>query len=143
MPKIITGPRGGQYYIDENGKKHYIKKSASSAGLAKQHSTNQTSGRSGDRIRSKEGSKESPTLVKHVVRVADYEHSGDLDHEIAYIKSICPEATNFRSWEEEDYEAEDEYEREYGECDEGIYQGFVEFWTPASCKEILLEYGYY
>lgn len=26
--KILTGPRGGQYYIDETGKKHYVKKSA-------------------------------------------------------------------------------------------------------------------
>ena len=24
---IITGPKGGQYWIDEKGKKHYIKRS--------------------------------------------------------------------------------------------------------------------
>lgn len=27
---IITGPKGGQYWIDKNGKKHYIKRSKQS-----------------------------------------------------------------------------------------------------------------
>lgn len=24
MPNILTGPRGGKYWLDENGKKHYV-----------------------------------------------------------------------------------------------------------------------
>lgn len=27
---IITGPKGGQYWVDEKGKKHYLKRSAES-----------------------------------------------------------------------------------------------------------------
>lgn len=41
--------------------------------------------------------------------VDDYEHGGNLDHEVSYIKSICPKATNFKTWEERDYEAGGDY----------------------------------
>lgn len=122
--EILTGPKGGKYYIGDNGKKHYIRKD--------QPLTN-----SSDREKGK------IKYIEHIITVADYEHSGDLDHEIAYIKSVCPQARNFKSWEEEDYEAEADYEQEYGECDESIYQGYVSFEAPESWNINNTKYGIY
>lgn len=64
--------------------------------------------------------------------VPDYEHTGDLEWAKNRIKTICPDATNIKGFEERDYEAESEYRYEYGELDEHIYQGFVEFDAPDS-----------
>ena len=64
--------------------------------------------------------------------VPDYEHRGDLEWAKSRIEKICPEAKNIKGFEERDYEAESEYRSEYGELDECIYQGYVEFDAPDS-----------
>lgn len=122
--EILTGPKGGKYYIDEKGKKHYLKKGAETDRRAKKKET------SDKVVGSSKPSDERVVYKTYTVTVADYEHSGDIDHEIAYIKSICPQARNFKGWEERDYEAESDYEQDYGECDEPIYQGYVSFEAP-------------
>lgn len=108
--KIFTGPKGGRYYINDKGKKVYLKKDEAI---------------------------EVDEIKEFILPVSDYEHRGDLNHAINYIKSICPEATDFRSWEERDYEAESDYEHEYGECDEPIMQGYIAFKAPQSYSEKL------
>lgn len=135
--EILTGPKGGKYYIDEKGRKRYLKRESSEMA--------QNSGRKrANETQKSKSQKVSETVYrKHTVTVADYEHSGDLDHEIAYIKSICPQARNFKAWEEEDYEAESEYEQDYGECDEPIYQGYVSFEAPKSWDKEASKYGIY
>lgn len=87
--------------------------------------------------------KDQDELITFIKTVEDYEHSGDLSHEENYIKSICPEAIIVKSWEERDYEAESDYEHEYGELDEYIYQGYVEFKAPRRYLKLLEENGYY
>lgn len=82
-------------------------------------------------------------MKKFICQVSDYEHSGDLEHEVRYIKEQCSQACNFHTYEERDYEAEHEYEREYGECDESIYNGFVEFEAPKECTKELEKIGCY
>lgn len=138
--EILTGPKGGKYYIDEKGKKHYIKKDIKSD-KPSENKFSSTKSKSSIKLHNKEDSE--IRYKKHTVTVSDYEHSGDIDHEIAYIKSICPQARNFKGWEEEDYEAESDYEQDYGECDEPIYQGYVSFEAPADYDEKLKEYDLY
>lgn len=62
--------------------------------------------------------------------ISDYEHSGDLAWAEQEIKSNFPNVKNLKGYEERDYESEIEYEEEYGEFDEPIYQGYVEFDAP-------------
>jgi len=81
--------------------------------------------------------KKLKSLQKFRYTVADYEHSGDLDHAVLEIKKICPDATDIKAFEEEDYEAEADYKSEYGELDEAIYQGYVEFYAPEKYAEAL------
>lgn len=81
--------------------------------------------------------------MKFIYHVPDYEHSGDLEWAKKEIQIICSEVTNLKGFEERDYEAEHEYEDEYGECDEYIYQGYVEFDAPKSYKEKLEDFGCY
>lgn len=119
--KIYTGPKGGQYWLDENNKKHYIKKGSKP--------TKQTVS--------------SITYKKVTVEVPDYEHSGDLRGYEQYIKSEYPTAINFNSWDEHDREAEADYEREYGSCDDPIYRGFVSFEIPTDDYDKVVEHlGY-
>ena len=69
-------------------------------------------------------------MKRFLYQVPDYEHSGDLDWAKNYILEAFPYAQIIKAYEEEDYEQEADYEDEYGECDEPIYQGFVEFEVP-------------
>ena len=75
--------------------------------------------------------------------VPDYEHSGDLDWAKNYILETFPYAQIIRAYEEEDYEEECYYEDEYGERDEPIYQGFVEFEVPDEHIEEVKKFLYY
>lgn len=76
-------------------------------------------------------------IIRYGCSVPDFEHDGDIDYQISYIKSKCPQATNFKGWSERDYEAEADYKSDYGELDEPIYQGYVEFDAPMSCGNLL------
>lgn len=69
-------------------------------------------------------------MERFLYQVPDYEHSGDLEWAKNYIIENFPYAQIIRAYEEEDYEQECDYENDYGECDEPIYQGFVEFEVP-------------
>lgn len=62
--------------------------------------------------------------------ISDYEHSGDLDWARQHALLNFPDIKNIKTYEERDYEAESDYEDDYGECDEPIYQGYIEFDTP-------------
>lgn len=73
----------------------------------------------------------------------DYEHRGDLDRDIAYLKCLCSQMSNINAQEERDYEAEADYEQEYGELDENIYRGYIEFEAPESYTKILITAGCY
>jgi len=78
------------------------------------------------------------SILRFRCEVSDYEHCGDLENQVREIKSLCPEACNFKTYEEEDYEAESDYKEDYGEEDfESIYKGFVEFDAPTSCESKL------
>ena len=69
--------------------------------------------------------------MKHICySICDYEHEGDLRAEEDLVREQCPEVENIRTWQERDYEAESEYRSEYGECDESIYRGYIEFDVP-------------
>ena len=80
-------------------------------------------------------------MKHHTFIVSDYEHSGDLAWAEQEVRSNFPNIKNLKSWEERDYEAEMEYEDEYGECDEPIYQGYVEFDAPDEYKDALEEFS--
>lgn len=82
-------------------------------------------------------------LLTFSAQVDDYEHSGDLQYAASEIRKICPDVVDLKTWEEEDFEAEADYENDYGECDEPIYQGFVEFKAPSEYRDQLEELGYY
>lgn len=76
--------------------------------------------------------------MKHYVyEVPDYEHEGDLEYAKQEILSNFPKIKNITTREERDYESESDYEEEYGECDEPIYQGYVEFDAPDEYAEAL------
>lgn len=66
--EILTGPKGGQYYINEKGKKVYIKKSPKSTGLASTNSSNKKIGRNNNRGNSSEKFKEPTILSKNDVK---------------------------------------------------------------------------
>lgn len=75
--------------------------------------------------------------MKHyILYVTDYEHEGDLRAAEERVREICPEAKNLKSYAQIDREAEHEYEREYGELDEHIYEGFVEFDADAVYEDV-------
>lgn len=74
-------------------------------------------------------------------RISDYEHSGDLDWAKNYVKKKFPLIENVKTHEERDYEAEAEYEDEHGECDEPIYQGYIEFDAPADYMRELQDFS--
>ena len=82
-------------------------------------------------------------MSKYLMQVADYEHRGDLDHAVSEIKAISSKCSSFRTYEERDYEAEFEHTQEYGELDESIYQGYVEFEAPESERKVLEAIGCY
>lgn len=74
--------------------------------------------------------------MKHYqFRISDYEHSGDLDWAVNEVQSHFPNVKNIHTWEERDYEAEADYKEEYGELDEHIYQGYIEFDAPEEYAE--------
>lgn len=81
-------------------------------------------------------------FIKFRTEVADYSHQGDLSHEESYLKNIFPDAKDFNSWEERDYERESDYKSEYGES-EYFYKGFVEFMAPEKIASILEDYNCY
>lgn len=76
---------------------------------------------------------------KFIYYIPDYEHSGDLDWASGHIKEICPEASNIKGFEERDYEAEADYKSEYGELDEYIYTGYIQFDAPDKYKKVLID----
>lgn len=59
--------------------------------------------------------------------IPDYEHSGDLEYGKSYIRKNFPEAKNIKGYEERDYDAESDYEDEYGEESDYVYVGYVAF----------------
>lgn len=81
--------------------------------------------------------------MKHYIyAIPDYEHSGDIQWAIGELLKICPKCNILKSYEERDYEAEDDYSREYGECDESIYQGYVEFEVPEEYCDVIEDFIY-
>lgn len=73
--------------------------------------------------------------------ISDYEHSGDLEWGKQEILSNFPNIKNLYAFEEIDREAEADYEEEYGECDEHIYEGYVEFDAPDEYAEALSRFS--
>lgn len=69
--------------------------------------------------------------MKYRYRIPDYEHSGDLRYGEQEIRKTCPEVTSLVSFEERNYEAEEDYKSDYG-YSEPIYQGYIEFEAPSS-----------
>lgn len=69
--------------------------------------------------------------MKHYrLEISDYEHQGDLDGAVQYLKSEFPKVSNVEAYEDRDYEAEQDHEDDYGCCYEPIYKGYVEFDAP-------------
>ena len=108
METLYTGPKGGKYYINEKGRKVYVK-----AGNP---------------------SKTDTENYKHVAfSISDYEHSGDLEHAINVIKKQFSLAKNIVGTEERDREREWDFKNEYGyEPEEYFYCGSVSFDYPVS-----------
>ena len=79
-------------------------------------------------------------MIKFTYEVPDYEHEGDLAWAKGELRRLCPEVNIIKAYEERDYEAEAEYEDEYGDCEESIYRGFVDFEVPEEYKEKILEW---
>ena len=76
--------------------------------------------------------------MKHYTfRISDFENEGDLDWARQYVKENFPLVKNIKTYQERDYEAEADYEDEYGECDEPIYQGYIEFDAPEEYRDTL------
>ena len=73
--------------------------------------------------------------------ISDYEHSGDLNWARQQLKQDFPNVTNIKTYEEEDFEAESDYEEDYGECDEPIYRGYIEFDAPDEYIKDLSNYS--
>ena len=73
--------------------------------------------------------------------ISDYEHEGDLIWARQQLKQDFPKVTNINTYEERDYEAESDYEEDYGECDEPIYRGYIEFDAPDEYKQSLDDYS--
>ena len=74
--------------------------------------------------------------------IPDYEHRGDLDWAEKELSRIC-NITNVHKIEERDYEAEADYASEYGEIDEYIYKGSIQFDASKEHEQALLDYGCY
>ena len=64
--------------------------------------------------------------MKYCFRISDYEHSGDLAWAKQHLLEYYPNAKNIKTWEERDYEAEEDEE----DYDEPVYQGYIEFEAP-------------
>lgn len=76
-------------------------------------------------------------MKNYCFTISDYEHSGDLSWAKKEVLSKFPKVKNIRTFEERDYEAEYDYKSEYGEIDEPIYQGYIEFDAPKEYEEEL------
>lgn len=74
--------------------------------------------------------------------IPDYEHLGDLKYAKHELNKIC-KVTNLKGFEERDYEAESDYENDYGELDEPIYIGYVTFNASDEHKQTLIDFGCY
>lgn len=72
--------------------------------------------------------------------ISDYEHSGDLEWAKREIRAKFPKVENLNGFEERDYEAEFEFQDEYGTLDEPIYKGYIGFDAPDEYVEDLNNY---
>lgn len=73
----------------------------------------------------------------YTFKISDYEHEGDLDGAREYVLQRFPLVKNIKTYQERNYEAESDYEVDYGYCDEPIYEGYVEFDAPDEYKDTL------
>lgn len=86
--EILTGPRGGQYYIDENGKKKYIKKTRKEKSSIQSNPTRRDSKTTQPRRKNSNDNTSSGQKILMECYVPDVEHEGDVDWQISQLRKI-------------------------------------------------------
>lgn len=86
--KILTGPRGGQYYIDENGKKKYIKKTRKEKTSIQSNSSKRNSRNTQSRRKTSDDNVFSGQKILMECYVPDIEHEGDVEWQISQLRKI-------------------------------------------------------